>query len=38
MLLVAESARGQWTGYTAFYTRNYGYIDGIRNGVLLYGK
>lgn len=38
LLLVAESARGQWTGYTIFYTRDVRYIDSVREGVLLYGR
>ncbi|MDR2018560.1 MAG: minor capsid protein [Syntrophobacterales bacterium] len=38
VLLVAESSRGQWTGYTMLYTDDVGYLDRIRMGILLYGR
>jgi SPP1 gp7 family putative phage head morphogenesis protein len=38
MLVVAEGVRGQWLGYTMFYTRDTRYLDAVRNGVLIYGR
>ncbi|HRZ28687.1 MAG TPA: phage minor head protein [Spirochaetota bacterium] len=38
MLFVAEGARGQWVSYTFIKVGQANYLDGSRQGVLLYGR
>lgn len=38
LLLAAEVNRGQWTGYTFFYTRDRAYVDRERSGLLLHKR
>jgi len=38
LLLVAEASKGQWLSYTIFQPGGFNYVDGLRQGVLLYGK